>query len=317
MLPVFMQLTADQKRLWHIFHPKAAEEEARIRRDDVRFVHYTRAETALKILHAKEFWMRKTTCMTDFSEVKHGLKCLRHALSGGAGLRFIETLNGMFSGIGNNIAAQFINLVPSIEFHTYITCFSEHTKSEDDFGRLSMWRAYAANTGVAIVLKNSAFEMPSVPLNIFMSPVAYLQDSDLPSEFDRVCKNIMAHKEFIQEQGAVTVADCVFRMLYFGSVSIKNPCFREEWEWRLVYSPHLYPSEFLREGCESILGVPQRIYKIPLQDIPGLEPASIIDRIIIGPTQYWDALNDAFTDELRKFGVAQPHVYSSNIPLRS
>ena len=50
---------------------------ARKQRDDLyakskRFVHYTSADNALKIIRTKRLWMRNTTCMADYREVEHG-----------------------------------------------------------------------------------------------------------------------------------------------------------------------------------------------------------------------------------------------------
>jgi len=41
-----------------------------------RFVHYTSAESALKIITSKRLWMRNTTCMADYREVQHGHEIL-------------------------------------------------------------------------------------------------------------------------------------------------------------------------------------------------------------------------------------------------
>jgi Protein of unknown function (DUF2971) len=261
-----MQLPSDQKRLWEIFHPKAAEEEARILDKDVRFVHYTRADTALKILRDKEIWMRKATCMSDFSEVQHGLDCLDEAYNKSQiGKWFQSTLNGIFEGFSETIARVFTSWIPLIKFNTYITCFAEHTKEQDKYGRLSMWRAYAANSGVAIVLNNSAFKISPDVLWTFLSPVAYLEDTDVQQELERIRTNITANTEFIKAQGSMAITSCVLRMFLFGSVSIKNPCFREEMEWRLVHSDGFSQSQFLRKANESIQGIPQPIYRFPLR----------------------------------------------------
>ena len=40
-----------------------------------KFVHYTTASNALKLLSSKEFWMRKSSVMNDFQEIDHGLNC--------------------------------------------------------------------------------------------------------------------------------------------------------------------------------------------------------------------------------------------------
>ena len=70
-------------------------------------------------------------------------------------------------------------------------------------------------------------------------------------------------------------------------------------------------------------GTPQLIYKIPLQNVPeegfhGVEIPELIDRIIIGPTQYDSATREAFVDRLGEAGVSDPEdrVIVSKIPLR-
>ena len=42
-----------------------------------RFVHYTSAENALKIIQSKRLWLRNTLCMSDFREVQHGFDILQ------------------------------------------------------------------------------------------------------------------------------------------------------------------------------------------------------------------------------------------------
>jgi hypothetical protein len=53
--------------------------------------------------------------------------------------------------------------------------------------------------------------------------------------------------------------------------------------------------------------------------VDGLEIPAILDRVIIGPTQYPIPMVTAFTDALRKAGVPNPEsrVFLSNIPLRT
>jgi len=72
-----------------------------------------------------------------------------------------------------------------------------------------------------------------------------------------------------------------------------------------------------------IHGVPQPIYKIPLKNVPdegffGAEPAEIVDRIIIGPTEYASATFQAFEELFRETGVDDPgaRIFVSDIPLR-
>lgn len=48
-----------------------------------------------------------------------------------------------------NVCNQYIK---DIETRTYITCLSEHLSNEDNYGRLSMWRAYGHSTGIALII---------------------------------------------------------------------------------------------------------------------------------------------------------------------
>jgi hypothetical protein len=71
-----------------------------------------------------------------------------------------------------------------------------------------------------------------------------------------------------------------------------------------------------------IRGVPQPVYKIPLQNITEINLVAAIpelfDRIIIGPTQYPLALGEAFQELLTEAGVKDPEnkICISDIPLR-
>jgi len=69
--------------------------------------------------------------------------------------------------------------------------------------------------------------------------------------------------------------------------------------------------------------MPQPIYKIPLRNIPeegfvGAEIPELIDRIIIGPTQYPSAAREAFEYLLEQAGVhdSADRVIVSDLPLR-
>lgn len=66
-----------QVQLEKIFMPEAVRQRAKAAFIDensvpVRFVHYTSAEAAIKIIQSRRMWMRNTMCMADYSEVLHG-----------------------------------------------------------------------------------------------------------------------------------------------------------------------------------------------------------------------------------------------------
>ena len=321
-----MQLTPDEQKLWQIFHPYAADREAKALSQRTRFVHYTSADAAMKIIRNRELWMRKSTCMNDSSEVRHGLECLANAYNkSDAGKKLTSILDRHFNGLRAEIEGAFNNNFSRfILLDTYLTCVSEHRDEEDTLGRLSMWRAYGATTSVALVMNNSAFLTPSDALKAYTSPVAYCDENKFAEEFGKVVNNIETGIDFLKQQDReLIIKPYLFRMLAFAAICTKHLGFAEELEWRVVHCPWWAKSAHLQRAIEVIQGVPQPIYKIPLKDIPnelvGVEIPALLDRIIIGPTRDPQPIWEAFKDLLAESGVYEPHkkVYLSNIPLRT
>jgi hypothetical protein len=318
-----MQLTPDQERLWNIFHPYAAAKEAIARFQGTRFVHYTSAAAAMSILKNKEIWMRKSTCMNDSSEVRHGLECLAKAYNhSAAGQRLKSILDSTFTGLRAEIEQGFNSFSRFILLDTYLTCVSEHRNEEDILGRLSMWRAYGVTTGVAFVMNNAPFLAPNEVLKAYASAVAYCDDNKFAEEFGNVVNNIETEIDFLKQQDRQLIKGYLFRMFAFAAISTKHPGFAEEIEWRILHCPWWEKSVHLQKSIELIHGVPQPVYKIPLKDIPdevvGIEIPALLDRIIIGPTRDPQPVWEAFKDLLAAAGVEQPHkkVFISEIPLR-
>lgn len=203
-----MQLTPEHKRLWKIFHPYAADKEATARSQGTRFVHYTSAAAAMSILENQKVWMRKSTCMNDSSEVRHGLERLAKAYNhSDAGQRLRSILDSMFTGLRAEIEKGFNDFKAFILLDTYLTCVSEHRDEEDTLGRLSMWRAYGVTTGVALVMNNSAFLTPNDVLKAYASPVAYCDDDKFTEEFAKVVNNVEAETDFLKQQDRELIRD--------------------------------------------------------------------------------------------------------------
>jgi hypothetical protein len=104
----------------------------------------------------------------------------------------------------------------------------------------------------------------------------------------------------------------------------KHPGFIEEREWRVIHAPQFEKSTRLTVAIESIGGTPQRVFKIPLQNVPeddlsGIEIPELIDRIVVGPTKFPNEIQDAFIHLLSAAGVqnAAAKVVISNLPLRA
>lgn len=315
--------STEQARLFQILFPYAYEQNEKARSEGFRFVHYTTADAAMKILRSKEVWMRKSLCMNDFLEVQYGLTRLSNTYSQtDTGKRLQAGLNALFPDIAAEVESLFNGWAPHFQTDTYFACLSEHEPTEDTFGRLSMWRAYDQGVGVALVLNNSVFVTPATGFGAYSSPVAYLDDNRFQKEMDRIVGNIQEEGPFLKELGREKVRDAVFHAFRSASVCTKHPGFAEEREWRIIYCPKLERSAYIQPSLEVINGVPQPVCKIPLKNFPevGLDASvpNLLDHVIIGPSQFPWALAEAFHQLLIEAEVPNPDtkIRVSDIPLR-
>jgi len=333
------RLTEEQLRLLFqlesIFMPQARRQredaynrlkETRIGDGQLRFVHYTSAEAAIKIIRSKRLWMRNTTCMADYREVLHGYDILYKVFSdrskGGA---FVSALDECVSGVGQEAFNLFDTWWNQSKFDIYVTSISEHDKREDDYGRLSMWRAFGGSgVRVALVIKVPKVSQGALALGLMFSPVAYLREEEVHAVIQEVVQNIGANCNFLRSLNRDVLIGTVLNMLVAGVTCLKHEGFREEREWRALYIPKLQTSPIMESTTEVVAGVPQLVYKVPLDasvspDLADLDFSRIFDRLIIGPSSYPWVLYDSFTRELAQAGIqaARDQVWNSNIPIRT
>ncbi len=292
----------------------------------VRFVHYTSAEAALSIIKSKRIWMRNTTCMSDYREVQHGFDMLNKFFADKSKMeQFVSALDLAAPGAAKQAIDLFNKWWDTIRFHTYITSISEHHSAEDSHGRLSMWRAFGGNIArVALVFKVPYFTGGAQALNLLFSPVAYLTEPEVHAVFLRVIANIKENREFLRAVDSQIIIGTVYSMLLAGVTCLKHEGFREEKEWRAIYSPKIRSSALMESSTELVGGIPQIIYKVPLDEkassaLAGLDLSRIFDRLIIGPTSYPMVMYEAFVDALTTIEVSDAgrKVFTSMIPIRS
>jgi hypothetical protein len=155
------------------------------------------------------------------------------------------------------------------------------------------------------------------------SPVAYLTDVEVVAELQAVTANITTEREFLRTFGRERILTLSFTMLVAAVVSLKHVGFAEEQEWRVIYSPKRTPSALIKSTTEIISGVPQTVYKLPLDrdiaEVGELDIARVLDRVIIGPSQFSLAIHESFVNALAKAGVENPaaRVVMSGIPIRT
>jgi hypothetical protein len=265
--------------------------------------------------------------MADYREVQHGRDLLNKYFSDKRhGQAFSGALNDCHSGAADEIVTLFNQWWQNTQLQTYITSISEHDNREDFHGRLSMWRAFggAAVARVALVIKLSLRWNANFALQLILSPVAYFTDQELKDELDSVVSNIQAERDFLRSLDRGVFITNVFLMHMIHVLCVKHEGFQEEREWRIIYGPRRSPSPLIESAIEVVSGIPQLVYKIPLENnsaagISGLALADTLDRIIIGPSQFPWAMYEAFVAALDEAGVkdAANRVFASQIPVRT
>ena len=322
------EMIALLQRLEGVFMPEVGRQREAMRsRSDgpLRFAHYTSADAALKIIASKRLWMRNTTAMIDYSEVLHGNNILGRVVDKDRLKRLSEALNLCVPGAANRAIAKFKALWGNIQSGTYVACLSEHDVSEDTHGRLSMWRAFnRGGARVALIMRLPEHTTAAATLNLIFSPVSYLTEANVARVLDEVIANITREAAFLRTIQPAQVEGMAFLVLAAAAMCLKHEGFGEEREWRAIYAPWLAVSPHMKAITDSIDGVPQTIYPLPLDeavspDIAAIDLARIFDRLIIGPTQYGAVMAEAFVTALTTLGIkdAANKTFISGIPIRS
>lgn len=308
---------------WHLFMPDLAEQVERLKKG-MRLVHYTSAEAAFRILTGRQVWLRNASMMNDFSEIEHGLGCLREGWNSPAGLRLQEMLNRIKPGLRDEVAQHFDGRANELRVETFLISLSEHDDDENDTGRLSMWRAYGSRAGVALVMNNAAFLSETDEMKVFSSPVFYRDERTFATWFQGWSDRVVAAEDALKAQAPDFLREWLFEAFRGFALCTKHPGFREEREWRVYTSPNFEGgSDWLESAIEIVGGLPQRLIKLKLFDdaaraIVGVAPSTLIDRIIIGPCEHPYQVRAALIEALGSAGVANPSekIWMSLIPLR-
>lgn len=313
-----------EDELFKIFFEEGYSQLESIKAANTRFVHYTTAESAVNILRSAELWMRKSNTMNDFMEVEHGTSLLISSYNNFIKAEFEKLLEPVFPGFCAELESQFDGWLPRFRNDTYLACLSIHETVEDSRGRLSMWRAYGGNNGVALVLNNTPFVSESNALNVYSSCVSYAEESQFNDDYRKIIQRLSQNISMLSSITKDQILHAIFNKFLFSVLCTKHVGFIEEKEWRVFHNPYLWPSSRVENRVEIIRGIPQQVIKVPLKSYPdeglhGVELKDLLERIIIGPTNYPVTIRDAFVSLLADIGVKDPQhkVVISGIPLRT
>lgn len=316
-----INLDQNTRRCSQIFAPGVLEQTQDVIANNRRFVYYTSADTALKVIGNAELWFRNATVMNDFREIAYGIELTVKVFSGDAGTKFREAADSIFPGTMKKVQANFSSWQDDWQFSTYIACVSLHELDEDLTGRLSMWRAYG---NVALVVKNTPMTQVTDLLGVYSMPVQYLSEAELEAQLTSITEAMQMEKILLEKRGQDELVGNIHRMLQRFAIATKHPGFKEEKEWRLYYRPSEQISAAMTQETVVIGGAPQKVFKLRLAHEPeiGLFQAdipSLLDRIIVGPMRFPYEAKEAFVELLETMDVedASAKVIVSDVPLRA
>jgi len=292
-----------------------------------KLVHYTSAENALNILTNNEVWLRNTRLANDYSEILWGLERVQRFFFSelNTAKRFERLLNSIQINLFEKIKTRIMHGSDKLVSDTYISCFSEHEGSENSTGRLSMWRAYGPKNGVGIIFKPDVFFLDDYTLGVLSYPCHYWSSNKVETKFlDLIQLAEDKVNELKKVDPIVLVLVVVERLLAF-AISLKHPGFQEEKEWRIVYRPNSSVLKLLKSDksamkskIETIGGVPQTVYKMPLDRKYHTDIATNLDSILVGPSEFSEEIATSFEKLLEaRIPNVRNRISISEIPLRT
>lgn len=314
------------EKLWSIVFGYAAQRTKELEGSHKCVAHYTSAETALNILRGQKIWLRNAAVMNDHSEIAHGRQCLDVGLKSPSGERLVSALDSVKPGAGAEVLQFYERCRKSVREDVFMTSLCEHDPG-DPLGKLSMWRAYGGSTGgVALVFAPYVVtQTTALSLSLNASPILYGGIEALVAELDAFSIKVEENTAFLREINSSEFVASVKAAINFAMMSIKHKGFEEEEEWRLLLLPDQYPTDGIDRAVESVRGVPQIVYKIPLHEPASEERRKLtldlkqcLRQIIIGPCLYPDTVRRAFECLLADAGFDAPGemITVSEIPLR-
>ncbi|MDF3081485.1 DUF2971 domain-containing protein [Burkholderia sola] len=253
--------------------------------------HYCSIATLEAVVKNEQFWFSNPLYMNDYEELVFGLVNSRDRFLGNVSVRNAFKTPERYDKFREQLLWIYEQFDKGLLFDIYIACFAEHDPADND-GLLSMWRGYGANgSGAALVFNTAALtEIPHSPLRV--DPVTYGTSEERLAWVDQILEKFaeLVGARDIPEAAFRVCASALFERFLMFSVFTKHRGFREEKEWRVVYSRHYDSNQMLT----SMLGYfinggavePKLKFRIaPLEGAAagGVTLEQLVVKVILGP----------------------------------
>lgn len=313
---------SDQKLVEQIFGKEYFDRIAELEQENRKLAHYTSAKVALSIIENKTIWLNNVQYMNDYSEIEIGHQLLLDFYNNATGTELKGVLEEISTGCTKNLEFNYNNISPKL-MNTYALCLTEHLPDEDKYGRLSMWRAYAANNGVALVFNRPMFLEESLNTSAMTIPMFYFDQEKFCDAVHEFTKILNDNKDMLKQASGFN--EYIFKKFLITVLSMKHKGFQEEREWRILCNSSIYmssPNEILKEKRVEVNGAPRIIKTLNFADVQykniKFNMNDLIYKVIIGPSNNAEQLREIFVNALSDNGVknADDKVICSNIPIR-
>jgi hypothetical protein len=288
--------------------------------------HYTSLEVLEKIIQSNEIWLSNPLLMNDVEELKFGILESVPRILGSEAIQSACQTPARAELFRNHFGSYFNQFANVQALDTYVFCFSEHSRGDND-GLLSMWRGYGGNgRGVAVVFDTSQIE-PTEPSALILAKAHYLTAEQRLQWIDGAISTfskLLASATVPDEKLHVAAHNLSERIKIF-ALYTKHPGFSEEREWRIAYVRSRDTDHRFKSLCGYVVGAkgiePKLKLKIAPMDGVTTGPLSLerlIERIILGPSQSSPLAYGTVTRTLEQQGksVLVNRVKTSGIPLR-
>lgn len=277
--------------------------------------HYTHSKTAINIIRNGQIWLGDIRYMNDYSEISNGIGLFNDVVKNTEEGKYLKTV---FSRISPEILEKLmegLNKYENIFLNTYAFCLTEFRDSDKTFGKLSMWRAYANEDGVALVFNNKIMQDIA---GIDFIKMFYYDKNDLKQECAKIANELEKNYEYISRIYVRDIVNVLAEKIGYVFLSLKHKAFIEEKEWRVLYNPNfIRPNCSLELGLETCFKEPRFVYKFNFEGA-GLKINDILDKVLVGPSNNSEQLREIFIKVLNDKGVinAEEKVICTHIPLR-
>lgn len=229
-------------RLLSIFMPSAFKRRTAITTES-RFVHYTTLANLHQILDRDEIWFRNSEAMNDHQDIEGSLTRVEHWINHSDSTVLVNALDQCAPGVWWEGLEKYRKWLPKLRRETYVLSVAEHDASENNTGRLSLWRAFDRHAvGVAVVVNTTPFMQVADALKAYSTPVTYWTRQQFVSEFQTVAKLILDNQDFVYRSNRSVLREIIFLMLLFAATCSKHPGLHDEREWRVLTNPLLWPT---------------------------------------------------------------------------